>query len=297
MRTRDVRIGQHAKPGENPVPLFADRNVYLPLRAVLEEIISQNKLVKTFNIVFEDAIYDSNFTYLPGQFMMVSVPHCGEAPISFSSSPSRSGYFSLTIRKAGKLTTAIHELQVGDMIGLRGPYGNPFPMEELKGQNLLFVAGGIGMAPLRSVVEFCVDNRDDYGDITVLYGCKTPDEFCFQGDLDEWSGKGLIKVKYTVDAACEVWNGCVGMVTGLLDDISFTGSQSKALVCGPGIMIRFVVERLLQMGLDKTSILTTLERRMKCGIGICGHCHYDSKLICVDGPVFNVSSLPNLETL
>jgi len=289
--------GQHAKPGEKPVPLFAGRNVYLPIRAVIKNVAEQNELVKTFDIVFEDAIFDANFTYLPGQFMMISVPHCGEAPISFSSSPSQPGFFSLTIRKAGKLTSAIHKLQPGDMIGVRGPYGKPFPMDELAGQNLFFVAGGIGMAPLRSVIAYCIDNRDDYGAITVLYGCKTPDEFCFRKELDEWAAQGQIVVKYTVDNACEAWNGCVGLVTGLLDDISLSGTNDKALVCGPGVMIRFVVERLLQLGLERNNIITTLERHMKCGIGICGHCHFDSKLICIDGPVFNVSDLPDLEKL
>lgn len=288
---------QFVKPGKNPVPLFADRNAYLPRRAIIKSIVEENPLVKTFAIVFEDEIYNTDFTYLPGQFMMLSMPHCGEAPLSFSSSPSRPSSFSLTIRKAGKLTAAVHELQPGDMIGVRGPYGKPFPFEELRRQNLLFVAGGIGMAPLRSVIEFCLDYRADFGDITVLYGCKTAGDFCFRQDLEEWAGAGLISTKFTVDTACEEWNGCVGLVTDLLDDISISPGNTKALVCGPGVMIRFVVERLLRSGLPADDILTTLERHMKCGIGICGHCHYDSKMICTDGPVFAVSQLPNLETL
>jgi len=288
---------QHAKPGNIHVPLFADRNAYLPRRAIIRDIVAENELVKTFEIVFDDAIYNSNFAYLPGQFMMLSMPHCGEAPFSFSSSPSRPGSFSLTIRQAGKLTGAVHKLRPGDMVGVRGPYGRPFPLEELAGQNLLFVAGGIGMAPLRSVVEYCTDNHQDYGEITVLYGCKTPGEFCFRSYLDGLVKEGLVKVKYTVDAVCDEWNGCVGLVTGLLDEVEINGSNNKALVCGPGIMIRFVVERLLRSGMEDGDIITTLERQMKCGIGICGHCHFDSKMICTDGPVFHVSELPGLETL
>ena len=294
---RNPNDRQSSKPGKNPLPLFADRNPYLPRRAIINNVVEQNEFVKTFHIVFEDEIYNTNFKYLSGQFMMLSMPHCGEAPFSFSSSPSRPSSFSLSIRKAGKLTSEVFNLKSGDMIGIRGPYGKPFPMEDLSGQNLLFVAGGIGMAPLRSVVEFCIDHRDDYGDITVLYGCKAPGEFCFRDELDGWAKEGLITVKYTVDEACEEWNGCVGMVTGLLNEIKLIGSRNKALVCGPGVMIRFVVERLLQLGLQDTDIITTLERHMKCGIGICGHCHYDSKIICTDGPVFNVSQLPNLENL
>jgi NAD(P)H-flavin reductase len=288
---------QFVKPGKNPVRLFADRNAYLPRRAIIKSIVEENPLVKTFAIVFEDEIYNTDFTYLPGQFMMLSMPHCGEAPISFSSSPSRPSSFSLTIRKAGKLTSAVHELRPGDMIGVRGPYGKPFPLEELRRRDLLFVAGGIGMAPLRSVIEFCLDYRADFGDITVLYGCKTAGDFCFRHDLEEWAKAGLITTKFTVDTACEEWNGCVGLVTDLLDDITISPGRTKALVCGPGVMIRFVVERLLRSGLPAGDILTTLERHMKCGIGICGHCHYEAKMICTDGPVFAVSELPNLETL
>lgn len=293
---RNYNSRQFAKPGKHSVPLFADRNTYLPRRAIIKKIVEENTLVKTFAIVFEDEIYNTNFTYRPGQFMMLSMPHCGEAPISFSSSPSRPSSFSLSIRKAGKLTSAVHALQPGDMIGVRGPYGRPFPIDELRGHNLLFVAGGIGMAPLRSVIEFCVDYRDDYGDITVLHGCKTVGEFCFGHDLEEWTRAGLINTKFTVDAACEEWNGCVGLVTGLLDEITISGN-TKALVCGPGVMIRFVVEKLLRTGLQPGDIITTLERHMKCGVGICGHCHYDSKMICTDGPVFSVSQLSSLETL
>ncbi|MCL7488652.1 MAG: FAD/NAD(P)-binding protein [Desulfobulbaceae bacterium] len=294
---RNYNSRQTAKPGKKPVPLFADRNAYLPLRAIIKDIVEENELVKTFAVVFEDEIYNTNFTYLPGQFLMLSMPHCGEAPISFSSSPSRPGSFSLTIRKAGKLTSAVHELQPGDMIGVRGPYGKPFPFEEMRRHDLLFVAGGIGMAPLRSVIEFCLDYRADYGDIKVLYGCKTPADFCFRQDLEKWAGEGLITTRFTVDAACEEWNGCVGLVTDLLDDVTISAGSVKALVCGPGVMIRFVAERLLRSGLPAGDIITTLERHMKCGIGVCGHCHYDSRMICTDGPVFTVSQLPDLESL
>lgn len=293
----DFKDKQFSKPGAKPVPLFAGRNPYLPLRAVIRDIRDENGLVKTFDLLFEDEIYNTNFSFLPGQFMMLSMPHCGEAPFSISSSPARTGRFALTIRKAGKLTSEVFRRRPGDMIGIRGPYGKPFPVEELKGNNLLFVAGGIGMAPLRSVVEYCVDQRDDYGEITVLYGCKKPDEFCFRPELDGWAKQGVVDLKYTVDEACEEWNGCVGMVTGLLDGLEVRGGNNKALVCGPGIMIRFVVQRLLQCGYGEGDIITTLERHMKCGIGICGHCHFDSRIICKDGPVFSVSQLPGLENL
>lgn len=284
-------------PGRVLIPMVANRNTYLPKRALVKDIVPQNDNVRTLHIAFEDEIFNTDFTYQPGQFMMLSMPHCGEAPISFSSSPSRSGTFSLTVRRSGKLTSAVFDLRPGDMIGIRGPYGRPFPMAELAGYNLLFTAGGIGMAPLRSVVEYCLDQRDRFGDITILYGCKTPGEFCFKEELLAWDRAGLVHMHMTVDVACEEWNGCVGLVTSLLDRIELKNSRTKALICGPGMMIRFVMQRLIAMGLPESEIITTLERHMKCGVGICGHCYYEEKMICTDGPVFIGSELSNLETL
>jgi len=293
---RDNELQRFSKPGNPPLLLFADRNVYLPRRALIEGIIDENPLVKTFRVAFEDEIFNTDFRYLPGQFMMLSLPHCGEAPFSFSSSPSRPSTFSLSIRKAGRLTAACHELKVGDMVGIRGPYGRPFPMENLQGADLLFVAGGIGMAPLRSVLEYCIDNREEYGTITLLYGCKHPDELCFRSDLEKWSLAHDIKLLLTVDEGNAEWQGRVGLVINLLAEIRVS-QQTQALVCGPGIMIRFVIGRLRELGLSDDRIITTLERHMKCGVGICGHCHFEDKMICTDGPVFLASQLSNLETI
>ncbi|MDH3349086.1 MAG: FAD/NAD(P)-binding protein [Desulfobulbaceae bacterium] len=271
-------------------------NVYLPQPAVIKEIIVENELVKTFVFDFEDVLAAYDFRYQPGQFMMISAPHCGEAPISFSSSPSRPGSFELTIRKTGKLTNAFHQLQAGDVIGVRGPYGKPFPMEELKGKDLLFVAGGIGLAPLRSAIIYALDHRNDYGTIQVLYGSKQPDEQCFNVDLQEWQDQG-VDCLVTVDKGDENWSGRVGLVTKLLEEINLTSNKLTALVCGPGIMIRFVLERLQEMGLSDDQMITTLERHMKCGVGICNHCYLDGRLVCVDGPVFYKSELTELERL
>lgn len=278
------------------LPGMTEENIYLPKPAVIKEIITENELVKTFVLRFEDAMAAKDFIYEPGQFMMVSAPHCGEAPISFSSSPSRPGTFSLTIRKAGKLTSAVHALGVGDMIGVRGPYGKPFPMAALKGKNLLFVAGGIGLAPLRSAITYCLDHREEYGRICVLYGCKHPKEICFTGNIKDWQGEGL-DCRLTVDECCSSWNGRVGLVTGLLDDREPAGEDNAALVCGPGIMIRFVLERLQALGFRDENVITTLERHMKCGVGVCNHCYLDGRLVCTDGPVFQKSELPRLESL
>jgi NAD(P)H-flavin reductase len=275
----------------------ANRNHYLPRRAIVRKIVPQNALVRTFQISFEDEIYNTDFSYMPGQFMMLSMPHCGEAPFSFSSSPTRPGTFSLTIRRAGTLTDAVFKLREGDMIGIRGPYGRAFPMREIEGRSLLFIAGGIGMAPLHSALEYCIDRQEHYGRLTVLYGCKTPGEFCFRDDLRQWANQAGLVTRMTVDESCDEWNGCVGLVTSLLDDVEVEAEPTTAIVCGPGAMIRFVFSRLEAKGMDTANIITTLERHMKCGVGICGHCYFEEKMICTDGPVFNGSELANLEIL
>jgi len=272
-------------------------NLYLPRPARIIEIEPENDLVLTFVLVFEDALYNERFSYQPGQFAMVSVPHQGEAPISFSSSPTRKGSFSLTIRKAGKLTSAIHSLQAGDIIGIRGPYGRPFPMDELRGRNIIFVAGGIGMAPLRSAIVYCLDNRQDFGKITVLYGCKNMAEICFCENFDKWRIQTETECLLIVDKGCEVWKGPVGLVTELLEEIKPDISSDKALVCGPGVMIRCVLEQLQQMGFPEKNLITTLERHMKCGVGLCGHCYIEGNLVCKDGPVFGRDELTDLESL
>ncbi len=290
--SRYVAPGVSGPQGYKPIR----KNIYLPLPAQVREILEENALVRTFVLEFDDPLVNQEFTYEPGQFMMVSMPHCGEAPISFSSSPVRSGSFALTVRRAGRLTSAMHRLRPGDTIGVRGPYGRPFPMADLSGRSLLFVAGGIGLAPLRSVLEFCLDNRDDYGEITLLYGCRTPADICFADDLEQWRQQG-VHCLCTVDEADDTWSGRVGLVTELLPEAGAEAASWRALVCGPGIMIHFVLSRLVEMGFPRDHLFTTLERHMKCGIGICGHCFFDEKLICREGPVFSMSELGDTRNL
>jgi NAD(P)H-flavin reductase len=271
-------------------------DAYLPRGAMVAEVIVENSQIRTFVLSFTDPEYNRNFSYRPGQFLMVSLPHCGEAPISFSSSPARPGSFQLSVRRAGKLTAAMHALRPGDRIGLRGPYGRPFPMERLAGQDLLFVAGGIGLAPLRSVVATCLAEREKYGRITVLYGSRAPSDIAFRADLEEWQHRGECDCRLTVDAAGEGdgWEGPVGVVTRLLEQVDMAPERSTALVCGPPLMIRAVLGALSMRGFADERILTTMERHMKCGIGICRHCHMDAKLVCVDGPVFSLAELRGL---
>ncbi len=264
-------------------------NIYLPDQAVIRQIIRENSLVNTYHLCLVDELAGHRFSYQPGQFMMISMPHLGEAPISFSSNPDGSDGFSLTIRNSGSLTAAVQDLRVGDIIGVRGPYGTPFPMDRLHGKNLILVAGGIGLAPLRPIIEQALSQPGKFGAVTLCYGSRSADNFCFDRDFDRWQ-QG-IDLRLTVDHGSPQWDGHVGMVTELLSGLTM-GEGDMALVCGPGIMIRFVIELLREKGLRATDIITTLERRMKCGVGICGHCHSGGKLICMDGPVFTAADMP-----
>ena len=272
-------------------------NIYLPHTAIIKEVLLENSQIKTFILSFVDAEYNRSFTYKPGQFMMVSIPHCGEAPISFSSSPTRPGTIQLSIRKAGKLTDAIHELQSGAVVGLRGPYGRPFPMDQLKKKDLLFVAGGIGLAPLRSVINYCLDRGPSYGRKIILYGSRSPDDIAFKDDFNIWERRDDVTCLLTVDETGPGWEGPVGVVTTLLDKTDLDVNMSCALVCGPPLMIRFTLAALSSMGFADESIITTMERQMKCGVGVCQHCHMDDKLVCVDGPVFSRAELKDLKVM
>lgn len=271
-------------------------DIYLPRQARVEKLEVENSQITTFVLSFSDPQLNNTFRYEPGQFMMVSMPHCGEAPISISSTPTRPGTIHLSVRRAGKLTAAMHGLQVGDTIGLRGPYGKPFPMEQLEDRDLLFVAGGIGLAPLKGVLNGCLDQREHFGKLTVLYGSRTPSDIAFQADLALWQQQG-VDCRLTVDMAEKGWNGEVGLVTSLMDDLNPDLGRSTALICGPPLMFRAVLGRLAAMGFNDEQVFTTMERHMKCGVGICRHCHLDGKLACVDGPVFSLAELRHLKIM
>jgi len=272
------------------------QDLYRPRPAAIREVIEENSQIKTFVLAFVDHEYNASFTYQPGQFLMVSVPHCGEAPISISSTPAHAGTIQLSVRRAGRLTAAMHDLRQGDMVGLRGPYGRPFPMASLAGRDLLFVAGGIGLAPLRSVINTCLAAGHDRR-ITILYGSRTPSDIAFQGDLTSWQQREEVSCLLTVDRAEPGWAGEVGLVTALLAHCSLEPEETKALVCGPPMMIRAVLAELAHRGLADEDIITTMERHMKCAVGICRHCHMDEKLVCKDGPVFTLEELKRMNVM
>ncbi len=264
------------------------KNEYIPSPAVIESVRAESFDTKTFRVSFASG---SVFDYKPGQFAQVSLPGAGEAPISITSSPSSRGALEFTIRAAGKLTREIHKLKPGDKFYIRGPYGNSFPFDEVKGINLFFIAGGIGLPPLRSLINEVLNARSDFGEISVLYGAKTPDELCFKHELEYWRKIQGVKVFLTVDSPDNDWRGNTGVVTTLCD-LSGMGSKTGAVfICGPPVMIRFVLKKITGAGFGEEDIYITLERYMKCGVGKCGHCNIGGKFVCIDGPVFTYKQI------
>jgi len=233
--------------------------------------------------------------HAPGQFVEVSVFGVGEAPLSVSSSPTRNDGFELCVRATGNVTNALHRLQHGDRVGIRGPFGSQFPVDKMKGKDVLFIAGGLGLIPLRSLIWYVLDRRAEFGKVTILYGCKTPQEFLFQQEMQEWENRADVEFLTTVDRAAEGWQGNVGVITTLIPKIEIDPRRTVANIVGPPIMYRFVILDLLARGLDEDDIIVSLERRMKCGVGKCGHCQMNGKYVCMDGPVFSYAEIKNLD--
>jgi NAD(P)H-flavin reductase len=232
----------------------------------------------------------------PGQFMMISVLGVGEAPISITSSPSRSnGQFELCVRRVGDVTNALHALQAGDRVGLRGPFGSGFPLERMRGKDVLFAPGGLGLAPLRSLINQVIDERGSFGRVMILYGAKRPEELLFVDELEEWTERDDVECLITVDRGDETWDGHVGVITTLFPEINVNARNTVAITCGPPIMYRFVIMELLGKGIPETQIYLSLERRMKCGVGKCGHCQINSLYCCQEGPVFNYAKIKGFE--
>lgn len=229
----------------------------------------------------------------PGQCSMVSLP-IGEAMFSCTWQEGQE-YQQYAIKKIGLLTDELHQIEIGQKLGLRGPYGNGFPVEEGKGKDMLFIAGGIGLAPLRSFIKYCFKNRDDYGKITILYGARSYADLCFKKEIaDLWPQERDTQVFVTIDNAEAGWDGHVGFVPAYLEELSPDPAGKMAVVCGPPIMIKFVLQSLEKLGYTDEQVITTLEMRMKCGIGKCGRCNIGSEYICLDGPVFNLAQLRKL---
>jgi len=264
------------------------KDIYLPQLAT----VNKTKMMNETELYLQLSMDDEPLVYSPGQFVEVSVAGVGEAPISISSSPTQKGGFELVIRKIGNVTNKVHQLQTCDKIGIRGPYGNGcYPVEEAKGKDVVFICGGIGLVPQRSFINYILDNRDDYGELTVLLGTKVPDQRFYRSELFDWAGRDDINLIETVDKADETWKGNVGVVTTLIAEVQSKLSSACVFVCGPPVMYKFVLMTLAEEAVPHENIFLNLERKMKCGVGKCGHCQINNYYVCMDGPVFRFSDL------
>jgi NAD(P)H-flavin reductase len=271
-------------------------NIYLPKPAVVDRVVDEIQDVKTLYWHLEDPTEQEAFkTFMPGQFAQVSLFGVGEIPLSLPPSPTEKETF-FTVRRVGTVTAAIHQLLPGDRFAVRGPYGNGFPMKAYEGQNLIFVAGGIGLIPLRSCIIYALHHRERYGDIEIFYGARTPRDLMYTDVLREWEKAPGFDCYLTVDRPADGWSGHVGVVGSLfkLPAVRLPRENTTVFICGPPVMFRFVLKDLQAMGYSDRQMVSTMERYMKCGVGKCGHCCIGVAYVCTDGPVFTLEQIKKL---
>jgi sulfite reductase subunit B len=274
-------------------PTLDERQLYLPTFVRILDIKPLTDLEKVFTFELPNG---RPLGHRPGQFIEVSVLGVGEAPISISSSPSRSNKsFELCVRRVGDVTSALHSLKPGDKVGIRGPFGRGFPFEKFRGKDLLFAPGGLGLAPLRSLINQVIDERAMFGRVVILYGARNPGELLFKDELKHWDEMEDVELYLTVDRGDDSWTGNTGVITTLFRHISVYPRNSVAATCGPPIMYRFVLMELFGKGISEGNIWLSLERRMKCGVGKCGHCQINNVYACQSGPVFSYKEIKGLE--
>lgn len=272
---------------------MTDGNIYRPYLMKVDRITEEAPGVKTFKLLFVNEDEGKRFSFKAGQFGEYSVFGEGESTFCIASSPTRSGYIECTFRKTGKVTNALADREEGDIVGFRGPYGNTFPLDDWKDKNLIFIAGGIALPPLRCVIWNALDWREKYKDITIIYGARTVADLVYKYELDEWKNRSDIKLLTTVDPGGETpdWKGEVGFVPTVLDKVAPSCENTVAVLCGPPIMIKLTLPVLSKLGFTPENIYTTLENRMKCGVGKCGHCNVGEYFVCKDGPVFTLAQV------
>lgn len=272
----------------------AMKNPYLPEVGTVMEVIQETSNIKTLRVVLDNADAMRDFHYSPGQVGQLSLFGVGEATFVINSPPSQKNYLQFSIMRAGEVSTALHTLSPGDKVGVRAPLGNSFPYADWKGKNVFFVGGGIGMAPIRTIMLHLLENKADYGKISLLYGARTPRDMAYSYEAEDWLRRPDLDCTLTIDAPFEGWEHKVGLIPHVLTDLNPVVENTIAVLCGPPVMIKFTVEALKKLGFPDASIVTTLERRMKCGVGLCGRCNLGGKYICVDGPVFTWAELKDL---
>jgi sulfhydrogenase subunit gamma (sulfur reductase) len=271
-------------------------NIYMPYQMRIEKITHEAPGVKTFRLKFINQEDEQKFNFKAGQFGEYSVFGAGESTFCVASSPTRKGYIECTFRQSGRVTSALQRCEEGNIIGFRGPYGNIFPIEEWTGKNLLFIAGGIALPPMRCVIWNALDLRENFKDVTILYGARAVEDLVYKDELKEWEARSDVKLVTTVDPGGQTpdWKGEVGFVPAVLEKMAPSAENTIAIVCGPPIMIKYTFPVLDKFGFTDENIYTTLENRMKCGFGKCGRCNVGNVYICKDGPVFSLKQLKEL---
>ena len=270
-------------------------NPYIPKLTTIEGIIPENKPIndlKTFKLVFQKP--EELFDYVPGQFAELSVFGKGECPIGIASSPTEKGFLLFTVKRVGSVTSALHDNKIGSTIGIRGPFGNGWPIEDLIGHNLVIIGGGFAFSTLRSLTKYILAKRDLFKKVTVIYGARNPAELCYKADLEQWEGLNDIELHQTIDRPVDGWTKKVGFVPAVTKEVAPDPNNTYAIICGPPIMIKFTMPVMDELGFSHDNILLSLENRMKCGIGKCGHCTVGEKYVCTDGPVFTQAQLEHM---
>jgi NAD(P)H-flavin reductase len=281
-------------------PLDFNRRTHLKdvdrtFKAEISSVLCLTDKEKLFHIRIIDRTERERFSFLPGQFVMLEVPGFGEIPISISGSNSQKGFIELCIREAGTVTSMLHRARVGSRVGIRGPFGTYFPMERMKGHSILLIAGGLGLAPLRSPIIYVTENRADYDQVHILYGTTDPSQLLFDYQYEQWRRVDGVNLSIIVDRPDTSWKGKVGMVTKLLENVDVPMDDTYAIVCGPPVMFKFVCTMLNGMGMSRDRMFVSLERRMHCGMGKCCRCNVGSTYVCMDGPVFDFWTVMNLK--
>ncbi len=268
-------------------------SLYIPFDCQITAITELTPREKLFRLIRSDG---TPLGHLPGQFIQLSLLGWGEAPLSIASSPTRAGYFELGVRRAGQLTTALHRMTVGDTVGVRGPFGRPFDLAALKGEDLLLISGGCGLAPLRSLIQYCEDRPEQFGRITILSGARSPADTLFKEELAQWEASARFACHLTVDTVTDsdCFTGNVGLITSLIPPLTPVPHRTTAVIIGPPVMYRAVIAELKSKGLGSDRIIVSLERQMRCGVGKCGHCTIEHLYCCQDGPVFRLDEIEQL---
>ncbi|MFH0762867.1 MAG: FAD/NAD(P)-binding protein [Candidatus Omnitrophota bacterium] len=268
------------------------KNIYQPVEAVIEEIKEETSAIKTFTLRPK-----SEFCFTTGQFIELTVPGAGEGPFTPSSDPADKQKLEVTIMKAGRITAKLHSMNKGDSLGIRGPYGKGYPLDKFKGRDIVIVGGGVGLAPLRSLLFSLFSQLDSYNKVILRYGSRTPADIVYKNSLSEWANKEKVDVAVSVDVGAPGWDGKVGLVTTILDGLPVDLNKATAIVCGPPIMMKFVTLKVLDLGFNPQDIYLSMEKNMSCGLGKCGHCRLGRHYACKDGPVFTYETIKDIHDI